>query len=65
MMTQTNDNVEALIKFEGVQKVFYTEELETHALSDVNLEVRKGEYLAIAALHYYTDPLVIEFINQE
>lgn len=38
----------ALIKLEAVTKVFYTEEVETHALSDVSLEIRKGEYVAVA-----------------
>ncbi|HEX9705861.1 MAG TPA: ABC transporter ATP-binding protein [Gemmatimonadales bacterium] len=38
----------ALIKLESLRKVFYTDEVETHALSDVHLEIRKGEYVAIA-----------------
>jgi putative ABC transport system ATP-binding protein len=37
-----------LIRLEGLGKVFYTDEVETHALSDVHLEVRKGEYVAIS-----------------
>lgn len=37
-----------LIKMEGVSKVFYTDEVETHALSAIDLEIKKGEYLAIA-----------------
>jgi putative ABC transport system ATP-binding protein len=37
----------ALLKLSGVRKVFESEQLETHALSDVHLEVRKGEYVAI------------------
>ncbi len=37
-----------LIKMEGVSKVFYTDELESHALSPIDLEIKKGEYLAIA-----------------
>jgi putative ABC transport system ATP-binding protein len=37
-----------LIKMEGVGKVFSTDELETHALSAIDLEIKKGEYLAIA-----------------
>lgn len=37
-----------LIKMEGVSKVFYTDELETRALSAIDLEIKKGEYLAIA-----------------
>jgi putative ABC transport system ATP-binding protein len=38
----------ALIKLEGVTKVFYTDEVETHALSGIHLEIKEGEYLAIA-----------------
>ena len=37
-----------IIQLEGIKKVFYTEEVETHALSDIHLEVQAGEYLAIA-----------------
>ena len=37
-----------LVRMSGLGKVFYTDELETHALSDVHLEIRDGEYLAIA-----------------
>ena len=39
---------EPLIRLEGIRKVFYTDEVETHALSEVHLEVQQGEYLAIA-----------------
>jgi putative ABC transport system ATP-binding protein len=39
---------EAMIKLDGVNKVFYTDEVETHALSDIRLEIKGGEYLAIA-----------------
>jgi len=38
----------ALIEMEGVKKVFTTDEVETHALSDVHLTVRAGEFLSIA-----------------
>src|SRR3569832_2759617 len=31
-----------------IKKVFYTEDVETHALSGVHLEIGKGEYVAIA-----------------
>ena len=37
-----------LIKLDGVTKVFYADEVETHALSGIHLEIKKGEYLAIA-----------------
>ncbi|MGB2863173.1 MAG: ABC transporter ATP-binding protein [Sedimentisphaerales bacterium] len=39
---------ELLIHVEDLQKVFVTEEVETHALSGVHLKIRKGEYIAIA-----------------
>jgi putative ABC transport system ATP-binding protein len=45
-MATTGD--QALIKLQGIQKVFYTDEVETHALSDVHLEIMKGEYVAIS-----------------
>ncbi len=38
----------ALIKLDGVGKTFYTDEVETHALSDIHLEIKAGEYVAIA-----------------
>jgi putative ABC transport system ATP-binding protein len=38
----------SLIKLEAITKVFYTDEVETHALSGVHLEIRKGEYVSIA-----------------
>jgi putative ABC transport system ATP-binding protein len=37
----------SLIHLEDLKKVFFTEEVETHALSEVNLEIFKGEYVAI------------------
>jgi len=39
---------QTLIRLEGIRKVFYTDEVETHALSDVHLEVQRGEYVAIS-----------------
>jgi putative ABC transport system ATP-binding protein len=38
----------ALIKLEGVTKVFYTDEVETHALSGIQLDINQGEYVSIA-----------------
>jgi putative ABC transport system ATP-binding protein len=37
-----------LIHVEDLHKVFVTEEVETHALSGVHLQIKKGEYIAIA-----------------
>ncbi len=41
-------NGSPLIRLEGVTKVFITEEVETHALSGIHLEIQKGEYVSIA-----------------
>ena len=38
----------ALIRLEGVTKVFYTDEVETHALSGIYFDIGEGEYVAIA-----------------
>jgi putative ABC transport system ATP-binding protein len=38
----------ALIRLAGLRKVFYTDEVETHALADIHLEIRGGEYVAVA-----------------
>jgi putative ABC transport system ATP-binding protein len=37
-----------LIRLDGIKKVFYTDEVETHALAEIHLEVRRGEYVAIS-----------------
>jgi len=37
-----------LIRLEGVTKVFLTDEVETHALAGVHMEIKKGEYISIA-----------------
>jgi putative ABC transport system ATP-binding protein len=37
-----------LIQLDGVTKVFYTDEVETHALAGVHLEIQRGEYVSIA-----------------
>lgn len=37
-----------LIHMQGIRKVFLTDEVETHALSDVHFSIAQGEYVAIA-----------------
>jgi putative ABC transport system ATP-binding protein len=37
-----------LIRLEAMNKVFYTDELETHALTNVHLEIARGEFISIA-----------------
>ncbi len=39
---------EILINVENLHKVFITEEVETHALSNIHLKIHKGEYISIA-----------------
>lgn len=42
------NSMEPLLRLEGVTKVFYTDEVETHALSSVHLEIHKGDYVSVA-----------------
>jgi len=39
---------ESLIKLEGVTKVFLTDEVETHALAGIHMDIKQGEYVSIA-----------------
>jgi putative ABC transport system ATP-binding protein len=45
LTTMTNGTI---IKLDGITKVFYTDEVETHALSGIHLELKLGEYISIA-----------------
>ena len=44
-MTESSNQ---LIHIEGLTKVFYTDEIETHALSGVHLSIARGEYVAMS-----------------
>jgi putative ABC transport system ATP-binding protein len=44
-MTGSNGS---LLHLDGVTKVFLTDEVETHALSGIHLEIKNGEYISIA-----------------
>ena len=48
METATNHDAQAMIHLEGVTKVFFTDEVETHALAGIHMQIRKGEYVTIA-----------------
>ena len=39
---------EPLIKLDNITKVFLTEDVETHALSGIHLDIQKGEYVSVA-----------------
>ena len=43
-----NASAESLIRLENLTKVFYTDEVETHALSGIHLEILRGEYVSIS-----------------
>ena len=40
--------MQSLIHLDGLTKIFYTDDLETHALSGVHLDIFEGEYVSIA-----------------
>ncbi|MBY6204473.1 ABC transporter ATP-binding protein [Halomonas denitrificans] len=42
------DSSNALIHLEDITKVFLTDEVETHALGGIHLDVREGEYVSIS-----------------
>jgi putative ABC transport system ATP-binding protein len=46
MSEQTNNG--ALIELKGVKKVFFADEIETHALANIHLQIQRGEYVAIS-----------------
>jgi putative ABC transport system ATP-binding protein len=42
-----SDNSKILVNLTNITKVFYTDDVETHALSNINLSIKQGEYLSI------------------
>ena len=47
-MTNSATNSNNLICLNDVKKVFLADDVETHALSGINMEIRRGEYVAIS-----------------
>jgi putative ABC transport system ATP-binding protein len=45
---RNNVSDRAVIELKGVSRLFETEEVRTHALNEVNLDIDKGEYVAIS-----------------
>jgi putative ABC transport system ATP-binding protein len=43
-----DESARSLIQLEGVTKVFLTDEVETHALSGIHVQINKGEFFSIA-----------------
>jgi len=44
----TQPGAQSLIRLDDISKVFFTDEVETHALSGIHLDIQPGEYLSIA-----------------
>jgi putative ABC transport system ATP-binding protein len=45
--TNSHYSVSALVELKSIKKVFLTDDVETHAINDINLTINKGEYLSI------------------
>jgi putative ABC transport system ATP-binding protein len=43
-----NEALPTLIHLDGVTKVFMTDEVETHALAGIHMELKRGEYVSIS-----------------
>ena len=43
-----NSEMHPVIELDGLSKVFYTDEVETHALAEVTLTIARGEYVSIS-----------------
>ena len=56
-------NRESLLRLADVRKVFFTDEVETHALSGVHLDIRRGEYVAIAGPSGCGKPTLLSIIG--
>jgi len=41
-------SAQPLLRLEGIRKIFFTDEVETHALAGIHLEVNSGDYVSIA-----------------
>jgi putative ABC transport system ATP-binding protein len=46
-LTHSATQTRPILQLEGITKVFHTDEVETHALSNLNLTVNEGEWVAI------------------
>ena len=42
------DTEQTLIRLSDLHKVYYTDELETHALIDVDLDIERGDFISVA-----------------
>jgi len=58
---------QTLINLENVTKIFYTDEVETHALSGIHLDIKKANTLPSparqAAANQHCSPLLVCWIH--
>ena len=47
-MTNNNNGTKLLVELTDIKKVFFTDEVETHALNNINLKIMQGEYISIS-----------------
>ena len=43
-----SSNQDPLIQMKGIKKVFFTDEVETHALTNVHMTIQRGDYVSIS-----------------
>ncbi len=43
-----NNNGSPIIQMEDIKKIFYTDEVETHALTSIHLDIEQGDYVSIS-----------------
>jgi len=48
MTSNNNNHQQLLVELCDIKKVFYTDDVETHALENINLKINQGEYLSIS-----------------
>ncbi len=43
-----SESTQSLLHLDGIKKVFLTDEVETHALAGIHMDIQKGEYVSIS-----------------
>jgi len=47
-MQSNSKNKQPLVELADIKKVFFTDDVETHALNNINLKINQGEYISIS-----------------
>ena len=66
-MTSPSPSADSLIRMEGIKKIFYTDEVETHALAEIHMEIRTApKYWSVyAEIGCLINTIRIEFLPLE